>query len=557
MNTDVRQFISEQSRLKLYLIMAFASLILLFHCIGQIKPVIVEPTDLFGLASQLTLSYWVGLCVILLCSIFAFLDREHRSDALFIFLLVVIGLFLFGIAIFSEECPRDYGNYYPSAEALNVIQSHHVNVSEIIPMYNSWPATQLMGASVLEVTGIDLYEFIRYFPLFWVFCFICITYSIGKRLKLPSNLPFLLSLFILSSYWLMWYRYDPPSIAVLLYLLCFMLLIRLGNTTAELILVILTFSGLIITHSITSLAILLPLVSLSIYRKQLKLIPLFIILFLSWYMFLAMGMFEKGVSDWWSAPWRQMFLMTQQVEKIGAIATPQRMISRYSMLAYLGLYGVAVIAALVFLRINKVKLAENKYIMPCIFWAGGVIGLSIAVPSGGAFTTDVLHRIYLYGLIPAACIILLGLRNRKLLVTLAILFIALHLPAHYGPEAAYGQVPTTELRGAEFFALRVKPKEPYFYNGSDITKLVYYYDPKLVSIPLYSPEQSFISPNKVDTEIMKKVTYILNGKLGTNRMIWAYGHDPLEEWLNTEAGAEFAPIYDNVDYQIYINNRIQ
>jgi hypothetical protein len=548
---------SAKLRLKLYLILACASLILLFYSIGQISPVVVEPTDLLGLASRLTISYWVGLALILLCSILAFLDRELRSDSLFIFLLVVIGLFLFGIVIFTGECPRDVGNYYPSAETLNVLQSHHVNVSEITPMYNSWPAIQFIGAFVIEVTGIDLYAFIGYFPLFWVFCLICITYSIGKHLKFPPNLPFLLSIFILSSYCMLWDGFSPPSLGVLLYLLCFMLMIRMENTTSEFILVILVFSGVVITHSITSVAVLMSLVCLSIYRKQFKLIPLFIVLFASWYMFLAIGMFEKGVPDWINAPWRQLFLMTSQVENIGALATPQRIIYRYFTLAYLGLYGIAVVTALIFSVRNRVKLTGNKLIVFCIIWIVGVTGLIIAVPSGSSLTTDVLHRIYIYVLIPAACIIIIGLRKRKLLVLLAILFVALHLPAHYGAEAAYGQVHASELRGTQFFALKVKPQELFFYNGTDIAKLMYFYDPELVSIPLITPEQCFTSPDKVESEVINKTVYLIHGKIGANRMIWAYGYDPVAEWLKSADAAAFMPIYSNGDFQIYMNSSVK
>jgi hypothetical protein len=55
---------------------------------------------------------------------------------------------------------------------------------------------------------------------------------------------------------------------------------------------------------------------------------------------------------------------------------------------------------------------------------------------------------------------------------------------------------------------------------------------------------------------MEKVTYVVMGSQGINRMIWAYGNDPLEAWLKSEDGEAFVPIYDNGEYQIYKNNNV-
>ncbi len=544
-------------RLKLYLILAFVSLILLFYSIWQIKPVIVEPTDLFGLASKLTPAYWIGLALILLCSILAFLDREHRSDALFVFLLVVLGLFLFGISVFSQEYPRDVGAYYPSAEVKNLIEFQHVDIGASLPSYNSWPALQFITASILEITGIDHLEWLRYFPLFWVFCFILIIYSIGKRLKLPPNSQFLLAFFVLTSYWMMWSSFSPQSIAMLLYLLIFMLLIAPQHSVNESVLVILAFSALLITHSIASLAILLSLITLSLYRRQTKFIGLFLVLFIAWYVFQAVAMFEQGVTDWWSAPFRQIFQMLQQVKGTGGVAPPQRMILRYSQLSYLALYFMGVIAAITLLWRRKVNKENDKLIMSCIFWIGGILGLGIVVPSTAAPITDMLSRFYLYGLVPAVCIVLLGLRYRKLLVILMVLLVALHLPAHYGAEVAWGQVLPTEFKGNEFFALRVKPQEPYFYNDGDVQKLIFFHDPELSTIHHFSRQWDFPDSNKVEPTVLSKARYLVIGKQGSDRAIWGSGHDPMTEWLKTEAGEELDLIYNNGKYQIYENRKFQ
>jgi hypothetical protein len=541
-------------RLKVYLILAFISLILLFYSIWQIKPVIVEPTALLGLASYLTPAYWIGLALILLCSILAFLDRKLKSDALFLFILVVLGLFLFGITVFSQEYPRGFGSYYPSAEAKNVIETGYIDVGAPHPSYNSWPATQLTAASILQVTGIDLLPFIQYFPLFWVLCFILTTYSIGKRLKLPSNLPFLLSFFALSSYWLLWSNYTPQSVAILLYLLCFMFIIFPRDTFAERVLAILTFGALLLWHALAPLAVLLGLLAVSLYRRETKFIALLFVLFGAWYVFQAFSIFEMGVTGWWSDPLLHIFEMTQQVERVGVAAPPGRFILRYSQLFYPAVYFIIIMAAIVLLLRRRVNKEHRQLIISCLFWGAAIFGLVLipAVPG----MVDIIARLYLYGLGAAVCIMLLILRNRKLLVTLMILFVALHMPAHYGVEAAWAQVPATELKGARFFALQVKPQEPYFYDDGNGLNMVYFYDPDLINVP-YFMRWHFADPEKVDPTVLNKATYIVIGRLGSDRMVWAYGEDPLRDWLQTEGRKELNLLYNNGGYQIYENTTAQ
>lgn len=355
---------------------------------------------------------------------------------------------------------------------------------------------------------------------------------------------------------MLWSSYDPPSLAILLYLLCFMFIITPRNIACENILLALIFSGLIITHSITSVAVLLSFIILSVFKKRYNLIALFVILFASWYMFQSLEMFKQGITNWLSAPWKQLFLVAQQVERTTGIAPPKRAIYRDFQLIYWGLFGIGAIASIFISWKNKEMEKDHKLIIACLLWLFGILGITLAVPSGTSLTTDILRRIYLYGSIPLCVIVVFGLHYQKLMIILIILFVSLNIPTHYAAEAAYGQIYPMELLGAQFFAIRVKPYESYFYNGSDIAKLVYFYNPSLASLLLFSPEQSFISPDKVNPEIMEKVTYVVMGSQGINRMIWAYGNDPLEAWLKSEDGEAFVPIYDNGEYQIYKNNNV-
>ena len=66
-------------RKKIYLIMAFISLILFFLAVWKVSPVIVEPSAPLGLASYLPVTYWIGFALIMITGVLAILDKELKK----------------------------------------------------------------------------------------------------------------------------------------------------------------------------------------------------------------------------------------------------------------------------------------------------------------------------------------------------------------------------------------------------------------------------------------------------------------------------------------------
>lgn len=90
MNKAIYGYSSIGSRQKIYLILVFVSLILLFYSVWQVSPVIVEAKAPLWLASYLSLGYWTGLALLVATSIFAFLDHELKKDAIYIIILMAL-----------------------------------------------------------------------------------------------------------------------------------------------------------------------------------------------------------------------------------------------------------------------------------------------------------------------------------------------------------------------------------------------------------------------------------------------------------------------------------
>ncbi len=534
---------SSNSRLKLYLIFVFISVILLFVSIWQAKPIIAEPDDFFGLASHFTLCYWIGLALLLFCSILAFLDNNLKRDYVFIFILIALGLFLYGIGVYGVDNtmnPRDLGT---TAEVSNLLATHHIYPTEPhhVFTYLDWPVKHFLSASLMLLPGLDL-DFVKYAPLFWMLCFILITYCIGKRLGLAANRCFLLSLLPFSSYWLIQADYSPQGIAYILYLLCFMLIVAPRRSTGESIIAILTFSALVLTHPFTPAVVLLALVALSIYRREVGLLPLFVIILLAWYMYQAIGAFESSVTGLWSNPFTQFFRMAG-VERYVAAKPLPALVNRYMQLSYLGIYGVGVVLALV-LTILRGSEARRR-VMPALCWLVGVV-LASLIGYGGELET----RLFIFSILPASGIILLSLSSRKLLIGLMVIFVVLSPLTRYGSAVTYGQVPTTELAGAKFLALEVKPETNFFYGYDD--GMMSFYDPNLISLPkgvlasLY-----FGSRNEPNLSVIDNYDYVIISKQTRDRSLWASGIDPYQDWLQTETGKRAHLIYNNGYYQIY------
>lgn len=551
--------LSTASRSKLYLILGFASLILLFYSVSQIAYVIVEPSDLLGLASHFTVAYWIGLALLLLCSIFTFLDKGLKSNAIFIFILVILGLYLFGIASLVQENVRHPTIYCNLVNVRNILATGHTEITglDALTVYATWPAAQFTYASILQVTDISLKELMGFMPYFWLICFILITYAIGRRLELSQNMCFLLSFLALSSYWVHQSDASQQAVAILLYLLCFMLLVKPNPryTVAETILVILCFAALILTHGMTSLTLVAALVVLSIYRyvrhEATPFLLLFPTLLLTWFMYQAYTAFELGVQRWWAAPWDYILRMGMRVEGLyeQTYTMAPVVIQKYSSLAYIFIYGIFIAGAIYLLIRGRVKQDNRRWVLALLMWLIGLAMIGFIYPG-----REMYVRLFIFGLVPVIGVILKVFSTRRLLIPLMLICMLLILPARYGLEAFWGQMPSSELAGTRFFGTYYDvssysgPGEPWvYYREGDIGALAFY-NPDLRSSPIWNPRgrASYPTPDHINKAPYKPY-YVLGGRRGAQ----GAEADIVRGWVQSGGADEAALIYNNGNFKIY------
>jgi hypothetical protein len=546
--------ITPGSRIKTYLILLSVSLILFFFGISQIRYVIVGSEDILGLVNHLPFSYWIGLALILLTSILAFLDHDLKKDAIFITILFVVGLYLVVLPAFVYENPTENANFYPFSEINSWLPTHHlaINNPPHLASYYSWPGFHFLSAWVVTIWGesFDFFEFAKYIPILFLLFSILITFSLGRRLNLNTNRCFLLSFLVLSSWLLITADYAPRSLGMLLFLSLFLLLMTIKNSFADNILVVLFMIAIVLTHSLTALATLPALILLSFYRKIFRFVPIFVIIFGAWYLYQAFGVLELGIRQALVYPLQQIFIFGQQ-EYTGGTTSLTRIVSHYAWVAYGAIYVVSIIVCIILLFLRRIPVENRKQVISSFVWAIGSAAVTVV-----AGFTDAFQRTYVFTLVPLVCIIVMSFIFYKklsdvLLIVIMCLFVALHIPAEYGEDTSWGTVLTSDVKGAKFLALDVKPKEIYYFTGNDM--IVHYFDPDLVKIPVYFG--AVIDPwtLKVDIQALDKLQYVVMSQKGTDRAVFRWGKDPYVMWPKTLTGQNADFIYNNGALQIYKN----
>ncbi len=526
---------------RIYIGFSLISLILLFFSIWQIKPIIVNIDDFLGLVSHLTIAYWIGFIIIIFFSIRLYLEGT-KGDYIYLIYLIMIGLYFFAVPVFAEDNARYPWSYYPAGEVKNILEKNKIDIGAKYPVlsYRSWPATHFISAFILYSTNVKVEDLVKYMPIFWIIFTIFTIFSVGKRIKLSADQSFMLTLLLISSFWSFHYYYGPQSMVYLLYLSLFLLVIGLDNIK-NIVLTLMIFSVMVMTHMLTSIAMVYSSMATSkflIHKNRTKFIFLLIIIFAAWYVFMASSMFKIGVREFIAQATNAEifnFINTGKYEE-GTLLT--RQITHYARLSYLGIYGIFMSISIGLYMADKIIKENKNLIKISLYWLLGILALFM-FKYGEAEIDD---RVYILALLPMA-LILVSSFNKKVLIIISILLMSLHIPAHYGSES-YDQASTTELKGAEFFAINIPNNEDrysYYYSA-----YIRFYEPKKI----FMKWTSFTGLGKPNISILDKAKYIIDSDKNYDFMMYAHGFDPIKEWMKTDK-YNLNMLYDNGYFKIY------
>lgn len=542
--------------LKFYMIVANISMVLLFYSFWQIKPVIVGIDDFLGLTSHLTIYYWIGLILIIICSILIYLHGPDKKDYIYILLLIYFSLFLFGIPIFTEDNAWNPFSYYPAGEVKNVISTGHIDTMSRWPLmsYRSWPGIHMISAFVLTIANIQFENLIKYMPIFWLLCMIFIIFCVGKRFNVPSEDSFAAVFIFLASFWLPQYYYSGQSLAIIAFSSLFLLTIPKGN--ASRIPSVLLYSFLTITHFLTSVIYLIhSYIQLKLKNYDKELVILFSIIFIGWLIYLTPRMFEYGIRSFIDQVTTTDFFYWKSTQKFVPVTSIRTTIANFR-LSYLLIYGVFIFLVCIFYFTDKIeKDAKNK--IKIIFpWLIGMVPFIFV-----RYGDEVFERVYMLSLIPAIYMILIGISNKKIVLILMILVVILHIPSHYGDDINW-QSSTIELKGSEFFALKypsdmvlargIRMNDAY-YGG--VNSYIRYSNPVMIQIPSRGFDWSKM-PKNIDMSVMsvlRNTSYIMDNKRTKDFLTYYYGIDPIQDWIRLNE-KNLILLYDNGYFKTYHKN---
>lgn len=540
--------INDIDKSKIYIIFVFLGMMLLLYSMSEIKPIMVNINDPLGIISHLKPAYWIGYVLIIICSMILYFDRDIQSDSIYVIYIIAIGLLLFGLPIFTEDNARFAWSYHPAGEVKSILETGTIGNITQYPLgsYRSWPTTHMVSAFIVGMTGISTDDLIKYMPIFWVLSVTLVAYSVGKLLNLPANSCFLIAIFVISSFWTINYYYGPPSLAYILYLLFFMSIIYLYRrySIANTIFMILTFVATIMTHMLTSMVLIVSFLISSIYiqsihKNRIRFVLLFIVIFIGWHVYFATTMFDLGIKEFIKQIIDGELFSTFSTEKYNTGTTLIREIIHYSRISYLGIYIIFMIVAAIFYIKDRVKKEYKEPIKICFLWFVGVL-MFLAFRYG----PEIDDRVYIFSLLPMALIIIMTF-DRKIVSILAILLIALHIPAHYGTES-FDMTYTTDLRGSKFLASKLGPDDSVNYYFAPFIR---YYNFQFVNSRGFD-DVGYYNPSDKSLE---GSTYIISSDQLNNYLIYVFGVNKIQNWLKNDKKSVL--LYDNGYYRIYKNNR--
>jgi len=305
-------------------------------------------------------------------------------------------------------------------------------------------------------------------------------------------------------------------------------------------------SSLVVTHSFTPIAVLLSSALIFIYLRRTTLFLQISALFLVWYLYEATLAFRSGIEQWWTLSLGSIWTYFRLARYEAPMAVG-RALWRTSQLSYALLYIPLLITSGILLLRGRAQGQHRRQAVLLILWLTG-LSFIVFVPLGEHFI-----RIYHFGLVPTVAIVLLNFVDRRLgkaLISFVMLItLALNMPAHYGAEASWAQVLTSELEGDQFLAQRVRPTGQYFYNY--IGYLVYHYDPSLVALGYLDPTWNLDLLKDVEVSFPRNVNYVILSRQGRDRTLNRWGQDPYQSWPETLQGRGATLVYSNGYFRIY------
>jgi hypothetical protein len=519
---------------------------------------VTEYTDSdLGLLTKLPITFWVGLSYL---AILLYVGRKSGPQMVIVVILISFYLAAMPVLIKENKAEGLGISYFFSSQGTGLLSQNHLELGSLdLWDLRNWPGFFFVTASISSATGLSSNALADYFPLLTMGLLGIIAYSV-LRLKLNTVYSSLGALWFIASFWTGQHYYSPQSFAYLMYFAIFLLYARIliGKSRKMVfeLLIILLFSAVVVTHLLTSFFILASMIIIYILHRilhrsfessffSIKVILLLTCIFLIYQVMVIPNAFSniaKVLVEQISASDTHLVAISHG-RSVGSTPLTMQIIGTYSITiinAIMAGFAVAVTTIGILLR----KKEWNRE----IFWISWIIGagaFGLSIRYGG----EALNRALMFMLIPAAYFAVRFLSKRpKILVIFLLFLVFLYLPARYCSDN-YVYAPTSELSGISFYAYHAPSNVTLFYEdlipvGPPIGPAIT--GEQLAIIPV-SGVYSLPDPDTVNY-LTGRAEFLISSSMEKNLYMYFYGINLLE---NVSFNAQYTPIYDNGDLQIY------
>jgi len=392
----------------------------------------------YGLITSLNVAYWFSLGSLLASFIVLLVFKRETSwllAAQVVFLVVVLYLTPF----IMEGTPRLTTGFTHYSDADYVINHGHLDAELLV--YHNWPGYSLIVSESAIVTNMTS-------PLLMMDLFPFLVKLIGLlplyvllRQVTQSKMAVFAGLWIYNlGFWVNQDYASPQAIGLYLLLVAcalFVLLDTRGNQTANrrgyTVMLVLVFAAVVLTHALTSMAVLLIAVVLFLMKRlpAIQLGLLLSMIFLAWSLYGAATEFKSMLPVFWAEAFRldQIFSLNLTEGFIGAGTRKAVSWGRVIFTLAVGLLALYGFIA---------TLVRKKWQKSDMLTLGLAIGAIAVLPISYGY--ELFHRLYIFGLAPLAQFggKLDALGKTALGVTLValVVFIPVHVFTRYGSEQA-------------------------------------------------------------------------------------------------------------------------
>jgi hypothetical protein len=533
---------------------------LAIHAVLTTHVTSLNTTD-WGILSRLPITYWVGLGLVGVLILFSLRNAQSLSLKVSLTIFVLILVYTnFVPQIIETPIGLSRFSLWPSSQASLTISTGHISVGQPKQMldYNNWPFFTVFTSIFMLITGSPLGWLAKWFPLFTITLWALLVFIILKKFLEPKYSLIGAALFLCGS-WTKQQYFGPQSFAFVLFLIAIFLLFQSKNPTFNfskkpfVILTVITFIGLVFSHVLTPVALLLMVITVYLIvnmfdRHDVKsskslwyFILLCITIVIAYNVYVTPNFISYGFNQIVAA------FGSSVTQQLGRVAGSQYQTftnaSIYGLVG--GFFGVSLLGLFLMSR-NK-----NQPKLQTLTWFGatGAMFLIAIIPYGqeGPF------RAFIFALpfLALICVSLLK-RKPKLLGSLMVVFLILSVPAIYGSDS-YRLATDSEMKGTTYIVQYLPDASLVFGR---LSTYVRYFNP-LTNMTFQSiGAPPFLSYDPISIEQnLDKTNYMAVSRNDVHYYEYYTGANPYQGLnLSQNINVTSSCLYDNGNFSVYLIN---